>query len=356
MVARHDGDALLRDVDAVREALGVDVREVVLRLLGVLVRHVEQDVVLAAHLHLVVDGAGHDVARRQRQAWVVLLHELLAVQRAQYAAVAAHGLGDEEVRMVARVVERRGVELHELHVGHRALGAVHHRYAVARGHGRIGRRLVDGTDAAGRHHRYLGQIGVDLARLLVEHVGTVALDVGCAARHLHAQVVLRQYLDGEVVVQHFDVRVGLHGAYQGRLYLCSRVVGVVQDAELRVSALAVQVEVAVLLAVELHAPLHHLAYLLGAALDHEFHGLRVAQPVACHHRVVDMLVEVVEFEVRDGGHAALCKVGVGLFQFGLAYQRDASGTCHLERETHAGNAATDDEEIVFLLHIVKFTV
>ena len=58
----------------------VDIGEVVLGLLGILVGHVQEDVVLASLLHLVVDGAGHHIAWGKRQARVILLHEFLASQ------------------------------------------------------------------------------------------------------------------------------------------------------------------------------------------------------------------------------------------------------------------------------------
>ncbi len=93
---RH-GDIVLGDVYAEAETLGVDVGEVAACLLGVLVGDVEEHVVVAVLLHLAVDGAGHDVARGQAQARVILVHELLAAQVAQHGAVAAHGLGDEEL-------------------------------------------------------------------------------------------------------------------------------------------------------------------------------------------------------------------------------------------------------------------
>ena len=45
-----------------------------------------------AHPHLRLDGAGHDVARRQLSALVVARHEALAAEVAQQAALAAHRL------------------------------------------------------------------------------------------------------------------------------------------------------------------------------------------------------------------------------------------------------------------------
>ena len=195
------------------EAVGVDVWEVAARLLGILVGDVEEHVVLAPLLHLRVDGAGHHVAGRQLHALrVVALHEALSGEVAQYAAVAAHGLRDQEVGAVAGVEECGGVELDELHVLHRALGAVDHRYAVAGGDQRVGGCLVDGAHAPRGHQRDAGEELVD-APLRVEDVGPVAGDVGRAAGDDLPQVVLRYDLDGEMVLVDVDVRVGAHGFY-----------------------------------------------------------------------------------------------------------------------------------------------
>ena len=126
-----------------------------LRLLRVLVRHVQAHVVEPVNLHLLVDGARHDVARSQREAPVVLLHKLLTVGQAQNAAVAAHGLGDEVggVRL-AGMIEGRGVKLYELHVLHRGLGAVGHGYAVARGDVGVRRGGIHGAAAPRGQHRH----------------------------------------------------------------------------------------------------------------------------------------------------------------------------------------------------------
>ena len=61
--SRHHGDIFLGDVDAQVQAVLIDVGEVMLGLLGILVRHVKIDMVLASLLHLAVDGAGHHVTR-----------------------------------------------------------------------------------------------------------------------------------------------------------------------------------------------------------------------------------------------------------------------------------------------------
>ena len=115
---------------------------------GALVRDVEVHAVDAVLLHLEVDRAGDDVARRELGALVVARHEALAVGQLEQPAFAAHRLGDQE-RLGVRVVEAGRVELDEFHVRDRRARAPAHGHAVAgRGVG-IGRVEVDLARAAG---------------------------------------------------------------------------------------------------------------------------------------------------------------------------------------------------------------
>ena len=129
---RGDRDRLARDVEAVVGAEAVDLREARRDEPRIEVRDVEQDVVRVRRQHALADGAGDDVARGQLGAVVVSGHEALAVGVAEEAALAAHRLRDEE-RLDAGQVERRGVELHELHVHDLGARAVGDRDAVAGG-------------------------------------------------------------------------------------------------------------------------------------------------------------------------------------------------------------------------------
>ena len=170
---RHHRDRLARDVDAEFQAACVDVGEMLLEEGGRLVRDVEIDAVQAAFFHFEVDGARHDVARRQFGARVVLGHEAGAVGQQQDAAFAAHRFGDQEGFGV-RVVQAGRVELDEFHVGHPAAGAPGHRDAVAGGGVGVGGVEIDLAGAAGGQHGMPGGKGFDLAAGLVEHIGAVA--------------------------------------------------------------------------------------------------------------------------------------------------------------------------------------
>ena len=137
-------------------------------------------------LHLVVDGAGDDVARRQFGARIVLGHEARAVGQAQDAAFAAHRLGDQE-RLGVRVIEAGRMELDELHVGDAAAGAPGHGDAVAgRGVG-IGGVEVDLAGAAGGEHGMAGAEGDHPVAVAVEHIGAEA--AVCARRPSLAPVM-----------------------------------------------------------------------------------------------------------------------------------------------------------------------
>ena len=351
--AGSNRDVLLRDVDADGEALGVDVGEVMLGLLRVFMGDVEADVVEAVYLHLAVDSAGYDVAGSEGEPFVVLLHELLAVGQAENAAVAAHRLRDEVGRMrFLRVVEHSRMELHELHVLHLPLGAIDHGYAVAGSDVRVRRGGIDGSCASCRHECDLAQIGVHLARIGVEDVGSVALDVGGAAGDADAEVMLRDDLYGKVVLQYLDVGIAAYGFHESALYLGPCVVGMMEDAELGVSAFPVEVELAVLLLVEVDAPADEVANALRSVAHHLFHGCRVADVVARYHRVLDVLLEVIDQQVRHGGDAALSLGRIRLFERSLADERHLALTCicHLQRIAHAGHAAAYNQKFSLLYH------
>ena len=136
-------------------------------------------------------------------------------------------------------------------------------------------------------------------------------------------MVLRDDLHGVMVLHDFDVAVSAARLDESALNLEPRVVGMVEDSELRVSAFTVKVEGAVGLLVEVHAPLHQSAYAIGPTLHHLFHSLRVGDEVAGNHGVFNVLLKGIDLEVRHTRHAALRLRRIGLVDGSLANQ------CHL---------------------------
>ncbi len=246
--------------------------------------------------------------------------------------------------------QRSGVELDEFHVAHGSFGAVHHGDAVACGYERIRGGGVDGAYAACGHHRGFGEECGDLPGGCVEHIGSVAVDVGRAACDDAPEVVLRYYLDGEMVLEHVYARTCAHGLYEALLDFIACVVGMMEDAEFRVASLAVQVVAAVGGLVEVDTPLHETPYLLRRTLHHLLHGGGVAEPVAGHHGVVDVLVEVVHGKIGHRRDTALSQSCVGLVETRLAHKGHAASCGRLQCEAHAGDARADHEEVIAMSH------
>ena len=107
------------------------------------------------------------------------------------------------------------------------------------------------------------------------YIRPIAVDIGCATGDLGTQMVLGDDLYGEVVFLDGDVGIAPYSLHQTALNLGTSIVGMVQDAELRVSALTVQVEVSIGLTVEVHAPVHQFSDLLRGISHHLLHGLTV---------------------------------------------------------------------------------
>ena len=143
-----------------------------------------------------------------------------------------------------------------------------------------------------------------------------------------------------------------HGLHQSALNLCTRIVSVVQDAELRVTTLAVQVEVAILLAVEVDTPLHQLLNLFGSHTHHLLDSLAVADVVAGNHRVLDVLVEIVDSQIGHTGNTTLCERRIGLVETCLANHTHTSfiSSRHLQSVAHTCHTSTYYQEIVLINH------
>ena len=264
-------------------------------------------------------------------------------------AGAAHRLGDEERRQLLGVVEGGRVELHELHTAHGPFGAIDHRHAVAGGHLGVGGVLIDHPHAAGGHHRHLGQHGGYVVSGRVEDVGAVAGDVIGATGDLDAEVVLGDDFEGNAVLENLDVLVPLGGLDEFLLNLVAGDVLMVEHSELGVAALLGEGEAAVLVLVEIDAPLHEFHHPLGGLAYGEFHNMAVGELVAGHHRVLNMLLVRVGL-VNHGGDAALGVAGGALVDFRLGDHAHLPEISGLQGETEPCHARTNDQKIYFFAH------
>ena len=110
-------------------------------------------------------------------------------------------------------------------------------------------------------------------------------------------MVLGDNLHSKVILLDVDVWIVAHCLHQSALNLRTGIIGVVKNAELAMAALTMEVELAVLLLVEVDSPLHQFLDLLWCLGYHLLYCLVVADIVTSDHCVLDMLVEVVHFEI-----------------------------------------------------------
>ena len=90
----HDRDRRARDVNTVLQAARIHGWEMASDEVCGFVADVEQHVLQTQTLYFVVDGAGHDVARRQFATRIEALHEARFVGQQQQAAFATQCFGD----------------------------------------------------------------------------------------------------------------------------------------------------------------------------------------------------------------------------------------------------------------------
>ena len=244
------------------------------------------------------------------------------------------------------MVERRGVELDELHVFGDRLGAVAHGDAVARGDRGVGGRGVDVAAAARGDDGAFGQHGLDLVGVEVEHVGAEAGQSPRVARDELAQMVLRQQVDGEAALQHGDVGVRADRGDQRPFDLGAREVLVVEDAVFGVASFAVQLEASVGRLVETRAPGDQVADQLRCAPHDQLHGLLVAFAGAAYQRVADVFLESVGF-VGHRADTALCVVGVACVHFAFRHDGDVAVCGGFQREGESCGAGADNQKVGF---------
>ena len=159
-------------------------------------------------------------------------------------------------------------------------------------------------------------------------------------------MVLRQQVDGETVFEDRDVRVLFHRLHERPFDLGSREVLVVEDAVLRVTALAVEFETPVGGLVEARAPSDQVPDQLRSPPHDQLHGLFIALARSADQRVADVFFECVG-GVCHRADTALGIVGVALFDLAFGDDRNVSVSRGFQREREPRSAGTDNQKVGF---------
>ncbi|KXK00369.1 MAG: hypothetical protein UZ03_NOB001002781 [Nitrospira sp. OLB3] len=170
MCAGRNRNPLLGHIDVVPKTGGIDGRKPPLHEGRPQMRHVQIHVARPRGRHLRPDGPRHDIPRRQRPVRMIPVHEQLALDVAQSAAFPPDGFREQK-RRTGRQVERRGVELHELHVREHRPGSKRHRHAVAGGIAGIGGPRINLPGPSGGQHDRTGRQEGTFSCQFVQHDG-----------------------------------------------------------------------------------------------------------------------------------------------------------------------------------------
>ena len=156
----HDGNRLLRDIDAQFQAAPINIGKVLLQEIGRLVGDIEINAIQPAFFHFKVDRTGDDVARRKFRTFIVPEHEARTIRELQQSAFAAYRFADQE-RFGMGMIKAGRMKLDEFHVCDAATRAPAHGDAIAgRGIG-IGGVKINLAGAAGRQHGVMRANGAD---------------------------------------------------------------------------------------------------------------------------------------------------------------------------------------------------
>src|SRR5215469_15806210 len=102
-----------------------------------------------------------------------MIHERLAGNGLEYAALTTHGFADEK-GFCARMIKTGGMELDEFHVRNSRAATISHRHAVAGGDVGIGGVEINFSTAAGGQQCDRRDEGEHAPGIFVEHISSEA--------------------------------------------------------------------------------------------------------------------------------------------------------------------------------------
>ena len=132
-------------------------------------------------------------------------------------------------------------------------------------------------------------------------------------------MMLGYNLDGKVIFENFYILVGTNGVHQSALNLRTCIIGMMKNTKFRMSSLAMQIELSVFFLVEMYSPLNQLSNLRRCILHYLLDGSPVANVIASHHCVFNMLFKIIYQKICYRSNASLRLGGVCLLKGSLTY-------------------------------------
>ena len=221
----------------------------------------------------------------------------------QQRAMAAQRLGEQRPGH-AGMMQRRGMELDELDIGHRNTGPQSHGHAVASGLDRVGR---DGEELASSTSGEQHMTGPNHSR-----------DARAIGRpHAHAAPCLNDEVERELVLvdgRRRPTNRGNEGPFD--LGASGSTAGV-HDTSQRMTTFAGEFESTLIVPIERGTQRDEIANPARTFLDEHPHGVDVAEPGTGGQRVGQMQIGGIGIATQNCGHPALGPAGGGLLEITL---------------------------------------
>ena len=231
-----------------------------------------------------------------------------------------------------------GMELYKFHVLYCSFGTVHHSNAVSRSYQWIGCIAVYRFASACCHYSYFGQERIHFSCFLIQYVSTETFDAWCMAGDNNSQMMLGNDFYRIVICKYGNIGMGFYRFYQASLYFSSCIVFVVQDAELGMSSFFVEVEFSIFFFIKIHSPFYQFLDLCRCFSHYFFYSRAVTDPIAGNHRVFNVFLEIVYFQVGNRCYTSLSKIGIGFFQSCFTNQGDFTFVSYFQCEAHSGKS------------------
>ena len=162
-------------------------------------------------------------------------------------------------------------------------------------------------------------------------------------------MVLGDNLQRNTILDNLNVLMLLGCQNEFFLNLIARNVFMMEHSELGMTALFGQCKAAVLVFVEIHAPLHQFHHTFGSLANGKFHDFAVGELVAGHHSILNVFLVSV-WLIDYGGDTALGIAGGAIVHLGFGHHEHFAEVGGFECEGQSCHAGSNNQKINFFAH------